>query len=971
MKQYSVSLLFFWLILVTCNKPVSTDLFDQGVPQVAVLITASTQGSSTYKITISGPAMNTIGPQEYTGGQTIELYVPEGINRRFYFQRINSSQQLTDTGVTISDIGSGMNTIHVTMVKATTSPESCSVSYNENGNTGGKVPDTQRQIKGGIIKLDTNSGVLVKTEYAFRGWNSKPDGSGKDYLPGSNYTADSNLTLYAKWIKLLTYTITYNGNRNTSGKVPSGQTKTEGVVVTLAYNADTLARAGYNFVGWNTRDDGSGKDYAEGANFTSDSSVILYARWTQLQTYKITYFGNDSTGGTVPAVQTKIKGVDLLIASNTGNLEKTGYTFDGWCTSTDSTGKVYAKGSSYTENADLLLYAKWKPRTFTVTFDGNKNTKGAVPAPQIKIYGKALVLSDNTGNLEKTDYIFDGWSTSADGVGTDYSKGASYTDNADIVLYAKWKHKPYTVTFDGNKNTKGDVPAPQLKNYDEALVLAGNTGNLEKTGFVFDGWSTSADGVGKDYPKDACYTDNADVLLYAKWKSLTFTVTYDGNGNEKGAVPNSQTKVYGEPLTLAYNPGNLSKTGYSFGGWSTSADGSGTDYASGASYTTDANLTLHAKWVMLGTYTVDYSPNGSTSGTVPNTQTRTTDVPVTIEGNTGNLVLAGYVFDGWNTKSNGTGKDYIQGDHYTDGINITLFAKWKALPFVYIIYQGNGNTGGAVPATQTKIKGEDLTLASKGTLVRAGSTFTGWNTEADGSGTSYGEGAIFTGDYAVGLYAQWKSTITQGPTVTDYDGNVYETIIVGNKVWTKENLRTTRFNDGTLIPNVYDSSEWVNLTSLGCCYYNNYSDAAYQRKWGAIYNGYAVTSGNLAPAGWRVADTADWKQLINYLVANGFNYDGSLMDTKVSKSLASQNDWLPSSSSGTPGRDSLQNNTSSFSGLPAGLRYFGQYQNQRTAVYWWTSTPTYMIFITNSSVAPMIATDGLQQGYYVRLVKDL
>jgi uncharacterized repeat protein (TIGR02543 family) len=880
MKQYIIPLLFFWLITVTCDKPVGTDFTDPSAQHVAVSITASAQPSSIYKITISGPAMKTIGPQEYAGGQTIQLYVPAGSSRKFYFERYNSSQKLTDTGTTVSDIGAGMNTVLVTLSKAT-QPDSCTVNYIGNGNTGGKVPDSQRQIKGGSVKLDTNSGVLVKAEYAFRGWNTEPNGNGKDYQPGSNYTIDTNLTLYAKWIKLLTYTITYSGNGNTSGKAPVVQLKTEGVAITLAFNSDSLAKYGCNFVGWNTQENGNGKDYSEGANFTYDSSVTLYARWTRLPTYKITYRGNDSTGGTVPAVQTKVKGDDLTLAANTGNLvktgfsfkgwntqadgkgvdytegakytadtsvtlfaswvalqkftvsyngnenskgtvpvsqskysgeriiiagnsgnlEKTGYTFDGWCTSKDSTGKVYAKGDSYSDNADLLLYAKWMVQTFTITYDGNKNTKGVVPVSQIKIYGQARIISDNIGNLEKTDYIFVGWSTSADGTGTDYLKGANYTDNADILLYAKWKHKPYTITFDGNKSTKGEVPGPQIKDYDEALVLPDNTGNLEKTGFVFDGWSTSADGVGKDYPKGASYTDNADAVLYAKWKTLTFTVTYDGNGNEKGSAPGSQVKVYGEPLTLAYNSGNLSKTGYSFSGWSTSANGSGTDYNLGANYETEANLILYAKWVLLGTYTVDYSPNGSiTSGTVPNTQTRTTDVPITIEGNTGNLVMTGYTFEGWNSKANGTGKDYVQGERYTDGISITLFAKWNALPFVYIMYQGNGNTGGEVPAVQTKREGIDLTLATKGSLVKTGFVFTGWNTSANGSGTSFDEGAVFKENYAMALYAQWKALEMYS---VQYDGN-------GNESGTIPGIQTTTMD----VPVIIDSNSG-NLAKAG------------------------------------------------------------------------------------------------------------------------------------------------------------
>jgi uncharacterized repeat protein (TIGR02543 family) len=755
MKQYIVPLLFIWLILITCDRPVGTAITDSDAQFVAVTVTASIQASSTYKITISGSGMKTIGPQEYAGGQTIQLYVPEGIGRKFYFERF-SAKQLTDTGTTISDIGSGMNSIHVTMTKVTTSSESCSVSYYGNGNTGGKVPDAQFQIKGGILKLDTNAGALVKSEYTFKGWNTKPDGSGKDYLPGSNYTADSSLLLYAKWVKLLIYNITYNGNGNTSGRVPAEQSKTEGITLKLAFNIDTLAKKEYYFVGWNTRSDGNGTDYAEGADFTQDTSLTLYAKWDTLPKYTVTYNGNGNSKGVVPDPQSKLFGVALTILDNTGNLEKIGYTFDGWCTSTDSTGKVYTKDSSYTGNADLFLYAKWKPITFTVIFDGNKNTRGTVPASQIKFYGDSLVLSDNTGNLEKTDFIFDGWSTSADGVGRDFPKGASYNENANVVLYAKWKPRSYTVTFDGNQNTSGEVPAPQIKEYGESLALADNTGDLQKTNFVFDGWSTSADGVGTDYPKGSSYTDNADVILYAKWKHQPNTITYDGNKNTSGSVPAPQIKEYDQPLVLPDNTGNLERTGFVFDGWSTSADGNGTDYPRGTSYRANEDVVLYVKWKPQ-TFTITYNGNGNESGTVPSSQIKTYGVAIAIAYNTGNLKKTGSTFDGWNTLASGDGTDYAQSATDSTEANLTLYAKWKALDTYSVQYDGNGSESGTVPVIQTTTKDVSVVIDSNsGSLTKAGYTFGGWTTNPDGTGTEYAGGQSYTAGVSTILYVKWN-----------------------------------------------------------------------------------------------------------------------------------------------------------------------------------------------------------------------
>ncbi len=97
-------------------------------------------------------------------------------------------------------------------------------------------------------------------------------------------------------------------------------------------------------------------------------------------------------------------------------------------------------------------------------------------------------------------------------------------------------------------------------------------------------------------------------------------------------------------------------------------------------------------------------------------------------------------------------------------------------------------------------------------------------------------------------------------TVTDNDGNVYHTVAIGKQVWMAEDLKTTKYNDGTPIPLVTDGTAWVNLNTPGCCWYNNDADT-YKATYGALYNWYAVNTGKLAPAGWRVASDADWKTL--------------------------------------------------------------------------------------------------------------
>ena len=101
--------------------------------------------------------------------------------------------------------------------------------------------------------------------------------------------------------------------------------------------------------------------------------------------------------------------------------------------------------------------------------------------------------------------------------------------------------------------------------------------------------------------------------------------------------------------------------------------------------------------------------------------------------------------------------------------------------------------------------------------------------------------------------------INNAQTVTDYDGNVYDTVVIGTQVWLKQNLRTTHFDDGTFIPLVTDSAEWTRIESGARCYYYNDS-TAYDTVYGALYNGYVINDiSNICPAGWHVSTDEEWQ----------------------------------------------------------------------------------------------------------------
>jgi len=211
--------------------------------------------------------------------------------------------------------------------------------------------------------------------------------------------------------------------------------------------------------------------------------------------------------------------------------------------------------------------------------------------------------------------------------------------------------------------------------------------------------------------------------------------------------------------------------------------------------------------------------------------------------------------------------------------------------------------------------------------------------------------------------------------ITDIDGNSYSTITIGSQTWTVENLRTTHYNDGTEIPLITGDTEWSNLKKGGyCCYDNDKNEN--KDTYGALYNWYAINTGKLAPKGWHVPTDAEWDTLQNYLIANGYNYDGSTDSNKIAKSLASQTDWQTYSITGTIGCNVIANGNSGFSALPGGCRdRDGSFNGIGSSGYWWTATESRASFAFNRYLGYTISY--LTSDYYkkscglsVRLLRD-
>ena len=444
------------------------------------------------------------------------------------------------------------------------------VSYNANGGSG--APSAQTKTHGTNLTLSTTK--PTRTGYTFLGWATSASATSATYSAGSSYTSNSATTLYAVW-KINTYTVSYNANGGSGA--PSAQTKTYGTALTLSSTKPT--RTGYTFLGWATSASATSATYSAGGSYTTNSGATLYAVW-QINTYTVSYNANGGSGA--PSAQTKTYGTALTLSSTKPT--RTGYSFQGWATSSSATSASYSAGSSYTANSGATLYAVWKANTYTVSY--NANGGSGVPSAQNKTHGVSLTLSSTKPT--RAGYSFIGWATSSSATTATYNAGSSYTTDSPVTLYAVWKPDTYTVTFVANGGN--GVPSDQTKIHDVTLTLP--TAVPTRTGYTFLGWATSASATSATYSAGGLYTSNSGVTLYAVWKANTYTVRFDANGGT--GAPSALTKTHGVNLNLPLTVPTRSR--YNFLGWSTNPSATSATYTAGAVYPTNADTTLYAVW---------------------------------------------------------------------------------------------------------------------------------------------------------------------------------------------------------------------------------------------------------------------------------------------------------------------------------------------------------------------------------------
>ena len=362
------------------------------------------------------------------------------------------------------------------------------VTFNPNGGEGTMAP---MEVQPGT-KINLTQNTFIYDGYTFTGWNTKADGTGTAYADEATVSFDADTTLYAQWTQNPVITFDANGGEGTMVK----QTVTPNKATALI--ANTFTRADYDFAGWNTEADGTGKDYADGDAITTSENVTLYAQWT-LHKYHVRWLNWD--GSVLQEGDYTIEDQVSYNGDIPKRLEDVDYTykFRGWDPFDGD-----APTDIHEDRAYKAQFNQFKK--LTVTFDANGGSGTMEP---VKIAngasGRRYTLPECTFTRE--GYDFAGWlitGTVSDGFDEPYRvEDEQWGDTwlyafSDLTLKASWKVNSYTVTW---KNYDGTELATTAVEYGKVPAYTGDTPTHPEEQhytYKFAGWSPELSAVTSD-----------------------------------------------------------------------------------------------------------------------------------------------------------------------------------------------------------------------------------------------------------------------------------------------------------------------------------------------------------------------------------------------------------------------------------------------------------------------------------------
>jgi len=431
--------------------------------------------------------------------------------------------------------------------------------------------------------------------------------------------------------------------------------------------------------------------------------------------------------------------------------------------------------------------------TQTVTFDANDGSGSTTSQTE----STASSLSANS--FSRAGHTFAGWNTDPDGLGTSYADEATFAFNVDDTLYAQWlKSSPpigasHDIWIEGDgsnpdngsqtslilKMGSGSTGAPYKRvalirfDYDPSyvwtraaldLVVSGNSKGMSDPnyGTTFKSFNVGVYGANDADWAEASATFTSASTTTSDWK-IVFTHPYSTPGATllgNVSVPANSTSGSSPTVGETYSLSNADLVNF----LNNDSDGKVTFFVtrtdssdqSNLSFASSENTTYDGPRLSVPggsfSYPVAYDINGGT-GTSPDQGAYVVGTPYPIATASSVTPPSGKTFAGWNSKADGSGTAYSVGSSYETAASVTLYAQFTTSPVVTFA----SNDGASVSSYQTVTSGVATTL-SNNSYTRSGYTFSGWNTAADGSGTSYGDGASITTASSVTLYAQWTST---------------------------------------------------------------------------------------------------------------------------------------------------------------------------------------------------------------------
>lgn len=564
------------------------------------------------------------------------------------------------------------------------------VRFTGNGATGGNTPDQAFQYN---IGQNLRRNGFTRDGYTFTGWkradNQQAYGDGQ-WVNNLTTQPDGIVTMVAQWSANEAH-IRYNPNPP-AGKTAGGN----GTPNWDGHTGDTPAIGGngwtidgYTFAGWTTSPDGGGTKYAPGASWTANGTLTLYAQWTPGEA-GLTYDGNGATGGKTDP-QNGVTDQKVNVRQN--GFTRDGYTFVRWDTQADCRGKAVNLGDKWTLQGSSTLYACWAGNVQTLTYHGNGATDGNTAAQSGKTGDE---LTTNANGFTRDGYTFVEWNTKADGTGGHYGKSTNGVAKWTMLpagndLYAIWQANPANIRYRDDWGATGSTPDTTGVT-GQNVTIAQN--GFTRPGYTFTGWARDRRTDPSLQPGGRYTLTPGTTTLWAQWKADPAHLIYNSNSGST-----SQTRrtdgVVDQTLTVIANP--FTRSGYTFTGWNTQADGRGKAYAAGNGFrlvadakSNPVNTTvLYAQW-RINRVALKFDPNGGTGGYPDITADAFTTVTIPADAKEPKVQRPGFRFTGWAMKPTPGNGDTILGPGkgtvaMPDQGSITVYAQWApamtTLPF--------------------------------------------------------------------------------------------------------------------------------------------------------------------------------------------------------------------------------------------------------------------------------------------------